>query len=84
MNNQQITVVYKWTAKPGKAEELQAIYREVSKQMQENEPNALKVECFFDESSNDLVVVDVFKDEAIHQFTRQQVSITSGTHHDAA
>ncbi|MEL7121257.1 MAG: antibiotic biosynthesis monooxygenase [Bacteroidota bacterium] len=62
MNNQTITVVYKWTANPGKAEELKAMYQEVTKQMQENEPDALQVDCYFDESSNDLVVVDVFKD----------------------
>jgi hypothetical protein len=39
MNNQEITVVYKWTAKPGKADELKAIYREVEKQMKETEPH---------------------------------------------
>ena len=43
MTNQEITVVYKWTAKPGKADELNAIYKEVEKQMHETEPNALKV-----------------------------------------
>jgi quinol monooxygenase YgiN len=64
MNNQEITVVYKWTANPGKAEELKAIYREVEKQMQETEPNALKVDCYFDESTNTLVVYDLFKDGA--------------------
>jgi quinol monooxygenase YgiN len=64
MNNQEITVVYKWTANPGKAEELRAIYREVEKQMQETEPNALKVDCYFDESTNTLVVYDLFKDGA--------------------
>ena len=62
MTNQEIAVVYKWTANPGKAEELKAIYREVAKQMQETEPNALKVECYFEESSNVLIVYDLFKD----------------------
>ena len=62
MPNQEITVVYKWTANPGKAEELKAIYREVEKQMQETEPNALKVDCNFDESTNTLIVYDLFKD----------------------
>ena len=51
MNNQEITVVYKWIAKQGKADELKAIYAEVGKQMQETEPNALRVQCFFDEAS---------------------------------
>ena len=62
MKNQEITVVYKWTANPGQAEALKAIYREVEKQMQETEPNALKVECYFDESTNALIVYDLFKD----------------------
>ena len=64
MTNQEITVVYKWTANPGKAEELKAIYREVEKQMQETEPNALKVDCYFDDSTNVLIVYDLFKDGA--------------------
>ena len=62
MNNQEIAVVYKWTANPGKAEELKAIYRQVEKDMNETEPGALKVECYFDESSNALIVYDLFKD----------------------
>lgn len=64
MTNQEITVVYKWTANPGKAEELKAIYKEVAAQMQQNEPDALKVDCYFDESSNTLIVYDLFKDAA--------------------
>ena len=64
MKNKGITVVYKWTANPGKAEELKAIYREVEKQMQETEANALKVDCYFDESTNVLIVYDLFKDGA--------------------
>ena len=64
MTNQEISVVYKWTAKPGKAEDLKTIYREVEKQMQETEPNALKVDCYFDESTNVLLVYDLFKDGA--------------------
>ena len=64
MNNQEITVVYKWTAKPGKADELKSIYQDVSRQMQETEPNALKVDCYFDETSDTLVVYDLFKDGA--------------------
>ena len=62
MENQEITVVYKWTAKSGKAEELKNIYRDVEKMMQETEPNAIKVDCYFDESSNTLIVYDLFKD----------------------
>ena len=54
MNNQEITVVYKWTAKQGKEDELKAIYKEVEKEMQATEPNAIKVDCYFDESTRTL------------------------------
>ena len=62
MNNQEIAVVYQWIANPGQAEALKAIYRDVEKQMKETEPGALKVDCYFDKSSNVLVVYDLFKD----------------------
>lgn len=60
MNNQEITVVYKWVAKPGNAGELKSIYREVSLQMEQTEPNTLKVDCYFDEGSGTLIVYDLF------------------------
>ena len=62
MTNQQVMVVYKWTAKEGKSEELKAIYREVESQMKSNEPGALNVQCYFDETTSTLVVVDLFAD----------------------
>lgn len=58
----EITVVYKWTANEGKAEELKGIYQEVSNQMEANEPGAMQVDCFFDETTNTLIVYDLFKD----------------------
>ncbi len=64
MANQEITVVYKWTANPGKSEELKAIYKQVEQQMLETEPNALKVSCYFDDSTRTLIVYDLFKDVA--------------------
>ena len=64
MTNQNIMVVYQWTAKAGKSEALKAIYQDVTKQMQETEPHALKVNCYFDESKDTLVVYDLFKDGA--------------------
>ena len=64
MENQEITVVYKWTAHPGKGEALKSMYKSVEKQMQANEPDALKVECYFDEESDTLLVYDLFKDGA--------------------
>ena len=62
MSQSEITVVYKWTAKEGKSEDLKSIYQEVSKQMQENEPDAMEVGCYFDDSSQTLIVYDLFKD----------------------
>lgn len=62
MKNQQVMVVYKWTAKEGKSNELKAIYQEVEGQMKSNEPGALEVQCYFDESSSTLVVMDLFSD----------------------
>ena len=62
MKNQEVMVVYKWTAKEGKSEELKGIYKEVEAQMRSNEPGALKVECYFDDSSSTLVVMDLFSD----------------------
>ncbi|MDB4270915.1 antibiotic biosynthesis monooxygenase [bacterium] len=62
MENQEVVVVYSWTAKEGKSEELKAIYTEVTEQMNSNEPGALKVQCHFDESSSRLIVLDVFAD----------------------
>lgn len=62
MENQNVMVVYKWTAKEGKSEELKAIYKEVTSQMKSNEPGALNVQCYFDEASSTLVVMDHFAD----------------------
>lgn len=62
MENQQVMVVYSWTAKEGKSNDLKAIYTEVTNQMNSNEPGALKVQCYYDESSSKLIVIDVFKD----------------------
>ncbi|NAS12162.1 putative quinol monooxygenase [Poritiphilus flavus] len=62
MKDQEITVVYKWTAKAEKGNELKAIYEQVEKQMKENEPGALRVDCFFNESTGVLLVLDLFKD----------------------
>ena len=64
MSKQHITVVYKWTAKPGKENELKSIYMEVGKQMNETEPDAIKVDCYFDESTSSLIVYDLFKNGA--------------------
>ncbi len=62
MTNQEVMVVYKWTAKEGQSDALKAIYKEVLEQMESKEPGAKHVECYFDEHSSALVVMDVFSD----------------------
>lgn len=62
MNSQEITVVYQWTAKPGKLDELTAIYEEVLAEMKANEPDTLMMECYFADESNAIIVHDLFKD----------------------
>jgi quinol monooxygenase YgiN len=62
MENQHITVVYKWTANPGKLDELSAIYAKVTQAMEQNEPGAEAVHCYVSEKENALYVRDEFKD----------------------
>ena len=77
MKNEQITVVYSWTAKEGKSQDLKAIYDNVTKQMNETEPGALAVDCYFDETSRKLVVVDVFANAEAVGF---HLGTTAGAH----
>ena len=62
MSDQQITVVYRWTAKPGKLAELKDIYQQVKDEMEANEPGALRMECYFADDAGELIVHDVFAD----------------------
>ena len=62
MSTTQITVVYKWTAKPGKLDELEAIYGQVTEAMKQNEPGALAVHCYVSKQDNALYVRDEFVD----------------------
>ncbi len=62
MKDKQITVFYKWTAKPGKLDQLKEIYKEVYKTMEENEPDSLKMGCYFSDEENAIIVHDLFKD----------------------
>lgn len=64
MTSTQITVAYKWTAKPGKLDELTSIYAQVTEAMKQNEPDALAVHCYVSEKDNALYVRDEFKDAA--------------------
>ena len=62
MDSNHITVVYKWTAQPGKLEELSAIYAEVTDAMEKNEPGAEAVHVYVSEAENALYVRDEFAD----------------------
>lgn len=64
MSSTHITVVYKWTAKPGKLQELTSIYQQVLDGMKQNEPDADAAHCYVSESDNALYVRDEFKDAA--------------------
>ncbi|MGI9578360.1 MAG: putative quinol monooxygenase [Microthrixaceae bacterium] len=62
MDSNHVTVVYSWTAQPGKLDELKAIYAEVTAQMEANEPGAQEVQVHFSERDNRLYVRDEFAD----------------------
>ena len=62
MNSNHVTVVYKWTAQPGKLDELTAIYRDVTAAMEQNEPGAEAVHTYVSEADNALYVRDEFAD----------------------
>ncbi len=64
MQSEHITVVYKWTAKPGKLDELTSIYAQVTEAMKQNEPGAEAVHCYVSDQEGALYVRDDFKDAA--------------------
>ena len=64
MADAHITVIYKWTARPGKLEELRGIYEQMTEAMQQNEPDAEAVHCYVSEADQALYVRDEFKDAA--------------------
>jgi quinol monooxygenase YgiN len=74
MGNSHITVVYKWTAKPGKLDELKAIYAGVTEAMEQNEPGAMAVHCYVSEAENALYVRDEFKDAGALGFHLQSAA----------
>ena len=49
VDSNHVTVVYSWTAQPGKIDELKAIYSEVTAQMEANEPGAQEVQVHVSE-----------------------------------
>lgn len=77
MDTNAITVVYKWTAKPGQLDALKGIYDGVTDAMQANEPGALEVQVYVSEDENALYVRDVFADAGALGF---HLSETAGPH----
>ena len=77
METNAITVVYKWTAKPGMLEELKNIYRGVTDAMESGEPGALAVQVYASEEENALYVRDEFADAQALGF---HLSETAGPH----
>ena len=71
MQHQHITVVYKWTANPGKLDELTSTYAKVTEAMEQNEPGAEVVHCYVSEKENALYVRDEFQDAAALGFHLQ-------------
>ena len=74
MQPQHITVVYKWTANPGKLDELAATYAKVTEAMEQNEPGAEAVHCYVSEQENALYVRDEFQDAAALGFHLQSTA----------
>ena len=68
MDSNHITVVYKWTAQPGKLDELTSIYEDVTAAMEQNEPGAEAVHIYVSEQENALYVRDEFEDAAAMGF----------------
>ena len=54
MNEQHVTVVYKWTAKPAQLDALEAAYAGVTETMRANEPGALAVHVYRSDEENAL------------------------------
>ncbi|MDW3179862.1 MAG: hypothetical protein R8J94_20900 [Acidimicrobiia bacterium] len=80
MNDSHVTVVYKWTAQPGKLEELTSIYKDVTAAMEQNEPDAETVHVYVSETDNALYVRDEFADADAVGF---HLGTTAGAHFPA-
>ena len=77
MDTNHITVVYKWTAQPGKLGELTSIYEDVTDAVEANEPGAEAVHIYVSEQDNALYVRDEFTDAAAMGF---HLSTTAAAH----
>ena len=77
MDSKHVTVVYKWTAQPGKLDELSSIYADVTRAMEQNEPGAETVHVYVSEAENALYVRDEFEDAGAMGF---HLSTTAANH----
>ena len=77
MNSKHVTVVYKWTAQPGKLDELASIYADVTTAMEQNEPGAEAVHVYVSEEEDALYVRDEFTDADAVGF---HLGTTAGAH----
>ena len=77
MDSNHVTVVYKWTAQPGKLDELKSIYGSVTDEMEKNEPGASAVHVFVSEKENALYVRDEFADAGAVGF---HLGVTAAAH----
>ena len=77
MDTNHVTVVYKWTAQPGKLDELAAIYADVTAAMEQNEPGAEAVHVYVSEADNALYVRDEFSNAEAVGF---HLGTTAGAH----
>ena len=77
MDTNAVTVVYKWTAKPGQLETLKTIYKGVTDAMEANEPGAEAVHVYVSEDEGSIYVRDEFADAAAVGFHLEE---TAGPH----
>lgn len=77
MDTSHVTVVYKWTAQPGRLDELASIYSAVTEAMEANEPGAEAVHVYVSEDENALYVRDEFQDAGAMGF---HLSTTAADH----
>ena len=77
MDSSHVTVMYKWTAQPGKLDELASIYAGVTEAMEQNEPGAEAVHIYVSESDNAVYVRDEFADA---QAVGYHLSTTAAAH----
>ncbi len=74
MDTNAVTVVYKWTAKPGQLDALTGIYRGVTDAMEANEPGALAVQVYVSEEEGAIYVRDEFADANAVGFHLQETA----------